>query len=164
MEAWRHQSSQDPCCGKGRWSLGQPLETPELPGPLLREGKVEPGSASNARCPGPGSSAYKSKCSFIPSPSLHAATCPMANGPLLLQPRGAQASLGPQLRGVCHQPQGEDTGPGPQGGREAVGAPCPFSPHCPAPLESSLRGSAPGRREAASGSANADWAPLLRAR
>ena len=23
MEAWRHQSSQDPCCGKGRWSLGQ---------------------------------------------------------------------------------------------------------------------------------------------
>ena len=23
VEAWRHQSSQDPCCGKGRWSLGQ---------------------------------------------------------------------------------------------------------------------------------------------
>ena len=23
MEAWRHQSSQDPCLGKGRWILGQ---------------------------------------------------------------------------------------------------------------------------------------------
>ena len=23
VEAWRHQSSQDRCCGKGRWSLGQ---------------------------------------------------------------------------------------------------------------------------------------------
>ena len=23
MEAWRHQSSQDPCLGKGRWSLDQ---------------------------------------------------------------------------------------------------------------------------------------------
>ena len=23
MEVWRHQSSQDPCLGKGRWSLGQ---------------------------------------------------------------------------------------------------------------------------------------------
>ena len=23
MEAWRHQSSQDPCCRKGKWSLGQ---------------------------------------------------------------------------------------------------------------------------------------------
>ena len=24
VSLWRHQSSQDPCCGKGRWSLGQP--------------------------------------------------------------------------------------------------------------------------------------------
>ena len=26
------------------------METPELPGPLLREGKEEPGSVPNARC------------------------------------------------------------------------------------------------------------------
>ena len=57
------------------------METPELPGPLLREGKVDPGSVPNARCPGPGSSADKSKCSSIPSPSPHAPTCPMASGP-----------------------------------------------------------------------------------
>ena len=139
------------------------METPELPGPLLREGKVEPGSVPNARCPGPGSSADKCKCSSIPSPSPHAPACPMATAPLLLLPRGARASLGPQLWGVCHQPQGEDTGPGPQGGRGAVGAPCACSPSCPAPLESPLGGAAPGPREVASGSANAAWAPSRRA-
>ena len=57
------------------------MESPELPGPLLREGKLEPGSVPSARCPGPGSSADKSKCSTIPSPSPHAPTCPMASGP-----------------------------------------------------------------------------------
>ena len=45
------------------------METPELPGPLLREGKVEPGSVPNARRPGPGSRADKSKCYSILSPS-----------------------------------------------------------------------------------------------
>ena len=45
------------------------METSELPGPLLRERKVEPGSVPNARCPGPGSRADKSKCNSIPSPS-----------------------------------------------------------------------------------------------
>ena len=143
---------------------GGGMETPELPGPLLREGKVEPGSVPNARRPGPGSSADKSKCSSIPSPSPHAAACPLASGSLLLQPRGARAMLGPQLRAVFHQPQGEDTGPRPQGGPEAVGAPCACSPPCPAPLESSLRGVAPRPREAASGSADATWAPSLRSR
>ena len=90
------------------------METAELPGPLLREGKVEPGSVPNARRPGPGSSTDKSKYSSIPSPSPHTPACPMASDPRLLQPRGARASLGPQLRGVCHQPQVEDTGPGPK--------------------------------------------------
>ena len=60
---------------------GAGMEKPELPGPLLREGKVEPGSVPNARLPGPGSSADKSKCSSIPSPSPHAPACPMASGP-----------------------------------------------------------------------------------
>ena len=143
---------------------GGGMETPELPGPLLREEKVEPGSVLNARCPGPGSSADKSKCSSIPRHSPSAPACPMARGPRLLQPRGAQASLGPQLCGVCHQPQGEDTGLGPQGGRGAVGPPCACSPTCPAPLESPLGGAAPRPREAASGSADAAWAQPLRAR
>ena len=96
------------------------METPELSGPLLREGKVEPGSVPNARHPVPGSSADKSKCNSIPSPSPHAPAYQMASGRRLLQPRGAQASLGPQLWDVCHQPQGEDTRPGPQGGRGVV--------------------------------------------
>ena len=140
------------------------METPEFPGPLLREGKVEPGSVPNARRTGPGKSADKSKCSSIPSPSPHAAACPMASGSLLLQPRGARASLSPQLWAVCHQPQGEDTGPRPQGGPEAVGPPCACSQPCPAPLESPLRGAAPRPREVASGSADAAWAPSLRER
>ena len=140
------------------------METPELPGPLLRERKVEPGSVPNARCPGPGSSTDKSKCSSIPSPSPCTPACPKASGPRLLQPRGVRASLGPHLRGVCHQPHGEDTGPGPQGSRGVVGAPCNCSPPCPAPLESPLRGAAPRPREAASWSADAALAPSLRAR
>ena len=141
---------------------GGGVETPELPGPLLREGKVEPGSVPNARCPRPGSSADKSKCSSIPSPSQHAAACPMASGSLLLQTRGARASLGPQLRAVYHQQQGEDTGPRPQGDPEAVGTPCACSLPCPAPLKSPLSGAAPRPREAASASADAAWAPSLR--
>ena len=140
------------------------METTELPGPLLREGKMEPGSVPNARLRRPGSSTDKCKCSSIPSLSPHAPACPMVSGPLLLQPRGALASLRPQLRGVCHQPQGEDTGPGPQGSHEAVGAPCACSPPCPAPLESPLRGAEPRPREVASGSADAAWALSLWAR
>ena len=97
------------------------MEKLELPGPLLREGTVEPGSVPNARCPGPGSSTDTSQCSLIPRPSPHTPACPTASGPRLFQPRGARASLGPRLRGVCHQPQGEDTGPGPQGSHGAVG-------------------------------------------
>ena len=140
------------------------METPELPGPLLRGGKVDSGSVPTARCPGPGSSTEKSKCSSIPSPSPCTPACPKASGPRLLQPRGVRASLGPHLQGVCHQPQGEDTGQGPQGSRGVVGAPCACSPACPAPLESPLGGAAPRPREAASGSAEAAWAPSLRAR
>ena len=139
------------------------METPELPGPLLREGKGELGSVSNARFRRPGSSTDKSKCSSIPSPSPHAPACPMASGPRLLHPRGARASLGPQLQGVCHQPQGEDTGLGPQGSRGAVGALCTCSPPCPAPLETPLRGAAPRTWEVTSGSADAACAPSLRA-
>ena len=82
----------------------------------------------------------------------------------LLQPRVVRASLGPKLRGVCQQPQGEDTGPGPQGGRGVVGAPCACSPPCPAPLKCPLGGAAPRPREADSGSADAAWAPSLRTR
>ena len=137
------------------------VETAALPGPLLREGKVEPGSVPSARRPEPGSNADKSKCSSIPRPSPHAPTCPMASSPRLLQPKGARASLVTQLWGVCHQPQVEDTGPGPQGGHGAVGAPCFCSPPCLAPLESPLRRAAPRPREAASGSADAAWAPSL---
>ena len=140
---------------------GGSVETPELPGPLLREGKVEPGSVPKARCPGPGKSADKSKCSSIPSPSPCAPACPWASGPRILQPRLARAPLGPHLQGVCHQPQGEDTGPGPQGGHGVVGTPCTCSPPCPAPLESPLRGAVPRPREASSGSADAAWAPSL---
>ena len=87
----------------------------------------------------------------------------MANGSLLLQPRRVRASLSPQHWGVCHQPQGEDTGPGPQGCRGVVGTPCTFSPPCPAPLESPLAGAAPRPREVDSGSAAAAWATSLRA-
>ena len=114
---------------------GEGVETAALPGPLLREGKVEPGSVPSARRPEPGSSADKSKCSSIPRPSPRAPACPMASRPRLLQPKGARASLVPQLWGVWHQPQVEDTGPGPQGGRGAVGSPCSCSPPCPAPLD-----------------------------
>ena len=42
-----------------------------------------------------------------------------------------------------------------------MGAPCTFSPPCPAPLESPHGGAAPRPREAASGSADAAWAPSL---
>ena len=66
----RSSSISRECTGmSGARCVGGGLETPELPGPLLREEKVEPGSVLNARCPGPGSSADKSKCSSIPSPS-----------------------------------------------------------------------------------------------
>ena len=57
------------------------MKTPELPRPLLREGKVELLSVPNAKRPGTGSSADKSKCSSIHSPSLHDPACPMASGP-----------------------------------------------------------------------------------
>ena len=70
------------CTGlSGGRCKGGGVETRELPGPLLREGKVEPGSVPNSRCPGPGSSTDKSKCNSIPSPSLHAPACPMASAP-----------------------------------------------------------------------------------
>ena len=127
----RSSSISRECTGvSGGRCEGRGMETPELPGPLLREGKGEPRSVPNARLRRPGSSTDKSKCSSISSPSPHAPACPMVRGPLLLQPRGALASLGPQLRGVCHQQHGEDTGPGPQGSREVVGAPCTCSPPC----------------------------------
>ena len=78
----RSSSISRECAGLSRGRCeGGGMETPELPGPLLREGKVEPGSVPSARCPGPGSSADKSKCSSIPSPSPHAPACPMASGP-----------------------------------------------------------------------------------
>ena len=49
--------------------------------PRTLEGEVEPGSVPSARRLGPGSSAYKTKCSSIPSPSPGASACPMARGP-----------------------------------------------------------------------------------
>ena len=42
---------------------GGGTQTPELPGPVLREGKLETGSVPTAKCPRPGSSADTSKCS-----------------------------------------------------------------------------------------------------
>ena len=123
------------CAGVSRGRCdGGGVEPAELPGPLLREGKVEPGSVPNVRRPGPGSSADMSKCSSIPSPLPRAPACPMASGPRLLQPRGVRDTLCPQLWGVCHQPQCEDTGPRPQGGRGVLGAPCACSPPCSAHL------------------------------
>ena len=78
----RSSSMSRECAGVSRGRCeGGGVETPELPGPLLQEGKVEPGSVPNARHPGPGSSADKSKCSSIPSPSPGASACPMARGP-----------------------------------------------------------------------------------
>ena len=44
------------CEGGGTW-------TPQLPGPVLREGKLETGSVPTAKRPRPGSSADTSKCS-----------------------------------------------------------------------------------------------------
>ena len=160
----RSSSISRECAGVSRGRCeGGGTETPELPGPLLREGKGEPGSVPNARLRRPGSSTEKSKCNSIPSPSPHAPACPMASGPRLLHPRGVRASFGPQLQGVYHQPQGEDTGLGPQGSRGVVGALCACSPPCPAPLGTPLRGAAPRPQEATSGSADAAWAPSLRA-
>ena len=127
---------RDRCEGTG-------VETPELPGPLLREGKVEAGLVPTSRRPGPGSSADASNCSSTCSPSLCAPACQTGPCPQLLQPRGARASLGPWLRGRRHRLQGEDTGPWPQGGRGSVVAPCTRSPPCPAPL--SLHLAAGGR-------------------
>ena len=60
---------------------GGGMETPELPGPLLRERKVEPVSVPNVRCSGPGSSTDNSKCSSIPSPAPCTPSCPKASGP-----------------------------------------------------------------------------------
>ena len=59
----------------------------------MREGKVEPGSVPNARCPEPGSSADKSKCSSIPSPSRSATACPMASGPNSSSPEEREPRL-----------------------------------------------------------------------
>ena len=78
----RSSSISRECAGLSRGRCeGGGLETPELPGPLLREGNVEPGSVPNARRSGPGSSTDKSKCNSIPGPSLHAPACPMASAP-----------------------------------------------------------------------------------
>ena len=43
--------------------VGGGTGTPELPGPVLREGKLETGSVPTAKRPRPGSSADTSKCS-----------------------------------------------------------------------------------------------------
>ena len=42
---------------------GGGTQTPELPGPVLREGKLETGLVTTAKRPRPGSSADTSKCS-----------------------------------------------------------------------------------------------------
>ena len=55
--------------------------TPELPGPVLREGKLETGLVPTAKRPRPGSSTDTSKCSCTHSPSLQALACPAASGP-----------------------------------------------------------------------------------
>ena len=78
----RSSSISRECAGVSRGRCnGGGVETPELPGPLLREGKVEPGSVPSARRPGPGSTADNGKCSSITSPSPRAPTCSMASGP-----------------------------------------------------------------------------------
>ena len=53
---------------------------PELPGPVLREGKLQTGSVPTAKRPRPGSSADTSKCSSTSIPSPHAPACPAASG------------------------------------------------------------------------------------
>nr|CAI9704816.1 unnamed protein product [Rangifer tarandus platyrhynchus] len=63
-----------------------------------------------------------------------------------------------------HRPQGEDAGPGPQGGRRVVGTRYACNLPCPAPLESPLGGAAPRPQGMDSGSADAAWALSLRAR
>ena len=47
----------------GRRCEGGGTGTPELPGPVLREGKLETGSVPTSKRPRPGSSADTSKCS-----------------------------------------------------------------------------------------------------
>ena len=47
----------------GRRCEGGGTGTPELPGPVLREGKLETGSVPTANGPSPGSGADTSKCS-----------------------------------------------------------------------------------------------------
>ena len=67
------------CTGvSGGRCKGGGMETPELPGPLLREGKVETGLVPTARRPGPGSSADTSKGSSTGSPSPRAPLLPPA--------------------------------------------------------------------------------------
>ena len=84
----RSSSISRDCTGMSGGRLeGGGMETPELPGHLLREGQMEPGSFPNARCPRPGSSADKSKCSSIPSPSPHVPACPMASAPYSSSPK-----------------------------------------------------------------------------
>ena len=66
------------CTGvSGGRCKGGCVETPELPGPLLREGKVETGWVPTARHPGPGSRADKSKCSSTCSLSPRAFRLPI---------------------------------------------------------------------------------------
>ena len=139
--ALRSASISSKCTGmiRGRCE-GRGVETPELPGPLLREGKVETGLVPNARRPGPGSSADTSKCSSTCSPSLRTPACqtgqqpptPPASRRVSLS-RSSAPGLPPQSEATLRL-QSEDTGPLPQGGHGAVVAPCARSPPCPAPL------------------------------
>ena len=86
--------------------------------------------------------AAQTRVSAALSPAPHRAPPPAKQASQLLQPLGARASLGLWLQGRCQWLQGEDTGPGPQGGRGAV-ALCARSPPCPAPM--SLHLAAGGR-------------------
>ena len=159
--AARSGSISRECAGVSRGRCeGGGVETPELPGPLLREGKVEPGSVPMPDAPDQG--AAQTRVSAALSPAPHRApppaqwpAAPDSSSPEEREPRSVLGS-----RGRRHRPQGEDAGLGPQGGRGAVGALCSRSPPCPVPLQPPLCGATPRPRGAASGSADAAWAPL----
>ena len=160
--AARSGSISSECAGmSGDRCQGGGMETPELPGPLLSEGKVETGSVPNARCPRPGSSADMSKCSSTHSPPpAQLPDAPDSSGLEEHEPRSVLES-GVTATGRSHWSEGEDGGPGPKDSRGVVGVPCAQSCHCLVPLESPLSGAAPRLRGVPSGSAGAAWAPSL---
>ena len=135
------------------------METPELPGPLLREWKVEAGSVPTARCPGPGSSTDTSKCSSTRSPSPCAPACQTgqrATDSTSLEEREPLSVLGSRVAATGFRVRTPGRGP-----KAVVEL---WSLRALAALPARRLWVSTWRRGAASGSADATWAPSMRAR